>query len=109
MLSIFNGLVVASTSSLHNIIMVFRVSFEGYFSIAIGAFEVEPENLDAKIHLFIANFHSHVKLGSNVEVVSTCITPQTHRQHIPDHHEFVLTSTPFDDQLMIEIFRVIFD
>lgn len=46
--------------------MVFGVSFEGDFAIAIGAFEVEPEDLNAQVCLFIADLHTHVELGSNV-------------------------------------------
>ena len=86
MLGVFDGFVVASASRLDDIIMVFRVSFEGYFSVAIGAFEIEPKNLDAEVDLFVADLHSHVELGPNVQIISAGVAPQTHGQHISHHH-----------------------
>lgn len=53
--------------------MVFGVGFEGDFCIAIGAFEIEPEDFDAEIGLFVTDFHSHVELGADVEVVGACV------------------------------------
>ena len=55
--------------------MVLRVSFEGNLSVAVSALEVEPENFDSQISFFITYLHSHIKLGSNVEIVSACIAP----------------------------------
>lgn len=55
--------------------MVFGVSFERNFAIAIGTFEVETKNLDAEIGLFVANFHSHVKFGTYVKIVGAGFAP----------------------------------
>lgn len=73
MLCIFDSLIVPRTPCFYNIIMVFGVGFKCDFTIAIGTFEVEPKNLDAKIGLLVTNFHSHVKFGSDVKIVSTGI------------------------------------
>ena len=109
MLSIFDGLVVASTTCLDDIIMIFGVGFEGDFSIAVGTLEVKPEDLDAQVDLFVADLHSHVELGPDIEIVSAGVTPETHGQHVTDHHELVLAPTAFYDQLVVEVLRVIFD
>jgi hypothetical protein len=53
--------------------MIFGVSFECDFAIAIGAFEVESEDLNAQVCLFVTNLHTHVELGSNVEIVSASV------------------------------------
>jgi hypothetical protein len=53
--------------------MIFGVSFECDFAVAVGAFEVEPEDLDAQIDFLVADFHSHVEFGADVEVVSASI------------------------------------
>ncbi len=66
MLSIFDCLIISRSSSLDQIVMILGVSFECDFTIAIGAFEVEPENLNAQVCLFVTDFHTHVELGSNV-------------------------------------------
>ena len=89
--------------------MVFGVSFEGYFSVAIGALEIESKHLDSQISLFVADFHPHVELGSNVQIVGTCIATQGHWQHVPDHHQLVLASPTFHDDLVVEVFGEIFD
>jgi hypothetical protein len=66
--------------------MIFGVSFEGYFAIAVGAFEVEPEDFDAQVGVLVADFHTHVEFGSDVEIVGTGIAPERHGQHISNHH-----------------------
>lgn len=109
MLSIFDRLVIACSARLYHIIMILWISFEGDFAIAVGAFEVEPEDLDAQICLLIANFHSHVKLGADVQVICTSVTPQRHWQHIPYHHQLVLTTSSLLYSLMIEVLREILD
>lgn len=58
--------------------MILRISFESDFGIAIGAFEVEPEDLDAQIGLLVTDLHTHVELSTNVEIVCTCIASQRH-------------------------------
>lgn len=73
MLRILDGLVVSRSSGFDDIVMILGVGFECDFSIAVGAFEVKPENLNAEICLFIAYLHTHIELGADVEVVSTCI------------------------------------
>lgn len=78
LLGIFDGFVVACASCFDHIIMVFGVGFEGDFCIAIGAFEIEPEDFDAEIGLLVTDFHSHVELGADVEIVGTCVAAQTH-------------------------------
>ena len=75
LLCIFNSLIVSRTSCLYNIIMVFGVSFKCDFTVAIGTFEVETKNLDTEIGLFVTNFHSHVKFGTDVEIVGAGIAP----------------------------------
>lgn len=69
--------------------MVFGVSLEGDFAVAVGAFEVEPENLDAQIGLQVAYLHSHVEFGTDVQIVSAGVATQTHRQHVTHHHQLV--------------------
>jgi hypothetical protein len=66
MLCILNGFIISGSSSLDQIIMILGVSFECDFAIAICAFEVEPEDLNAQVCLFVADLHTHVELGSNV-------------------------------------------
>jgi hypothetical protein len=73
LLCIFDSLVVPYTSRLYNIIMVFGVSFKCDFAITIRTFEVETENLNAEIELLVTNFHSHIKFGTNVQIVGTSI------------------------------------
>ena len=89
--------------------MVFGISFEGDFGIAISALKVKPKDLDAKIGLLIANLHPHIEFGSNVKIVGTCIASQAHGQHISDHHQLVLATTSLDDDLVVEILREILD
>ena len=75
MLCVFDGLIVAGASCFDDIVMVFGVSFEGNFGIAICAFEVEAEDFDPKVGFFVANFHSHVEFGADVEVISAGVAP----------------------------------
>jgi hypothetical protein len=89
--------------------MVFGISFEGNFGIAVGAFEVEPEDFDAQVSLFIAYLHTHVKLGSDVEIICAGIASEGHGQHVSDHHQLVLAPASLDYTLMIEVLREIFD
>ena len=89
--------------------MVFGISFEGDFGIAISALKVKPKDLDAKIGLLIANLHPHIEFGSNVKIVGTCIASQAHGQHISDHHQLVLAPTTLHNNFVIKIFREIFD
>lgn len=89
--------------------MVFRVCFEGDFGVAVGALEVKAEDLDAKVSLLIADFHTHVELGANVEVIGTGITTQTHGQHVPYHHEFVLATAPLDDTVVVKVLGEVLD
>lgn len=53
--------------------MIFRISFECDFSIAVGAFEVKSENFNAEIGLFVTDLHSHVKFRTNIQIVLTGI------------------------------------
>lgn len=89
LLGIFDGLVVAGSSGFYNIIMVFGVSLEGDLAIAVGAFEVESENLYAQIGLQVAYLHSHVEFGTDVQIVRASVATQTHRQHVTYHHQLV--------------------
>lgn len=89
--------------------MVFGVSFEGDLGVAVGTLKVEPKDLNAQIGLLVADFHSHVELGPNVEIVGTGVAPQTHWKHVPDHHEFILAPATFDYDLMVEVLGEILD
>lgn len=89
--------------------MIFRVCFEGDFRIAVGALEVETEDLDAEVGLLVADFHAHVELGADVKVVGTGITTQTHGQHVADHHEFILATSPLDDAVMVKVLGEVLD
>ena len=73
MLSIFYGLVVSGTSRLYDIVMIFGVSFKGNIGIAISAFKIKSKDFDSKIDLIITDFHSHVELGADVEIIGACI------------------------------------
>lgn len=75
MLGIFDGFVIASTACLDYIIMIFGISFEGYFCVAVGAFEIEPKDFNAEIGLFVTYFHSHVEFSSDVKVIGAGVAP----------------------------------
>lgn len=109
MLRIFDSLIISGSSSFNDIIMIFGVCFECYFSIACGAFEIKTKNLYSKIGLLVANLHSHVEFSSNVEIVLTCTTTQTHRQHVAHHHQFVLASTPLYNDFVVKVLGEIFN
>ena len=47
MLSIFDSLIIPSSSCLYDVVMVFWVSHKGDLAVAVGAFEVEPKHLNA--------------------------------------------------------------
>jgi hypothetical protein len=53
--------------------VILGVSFKGDLGIAIGALEVEPEDFDAQVCLFVTDLHTHVELCSDIKIVSTCI------------------------------------
>jgi hypothetical protein len=89
--------------------MIFRVSFERNFSVAIGAFEVEAEDLNAQICIFVADFHAHVELGSDVQIICAGVAPKTHWQHVAYHHELVFAPAAFYNAVVIEVFWEIFD
>ena len=59
----------------YDVVMVLGISFECDFCVAVGALEVEPEDLDAQIGLFVTDLHSHVELGTDVQIVLTGIAP----------------------------------
>jgi hypothetical protein len=73
LLRILDGFVVASSSCFYDVVMVFGVSFECDFGVAVCTFEIEPKDFDAQIGLFVTDLHSHVELGPDVEVVLTGI------------------------------------
>ena len=58
--------------------MIFRISLESNISIAVGAFQIESENFNTKIDLIVAYFHSHIELSSDIKIIGTCVTPETH-------------------------------
>lgn len=85
--------------------MIFGVGLEGDFGIAVGAFEVEPEDFDSQVGLLVTDFHTHVEFGSDVEVVSTGVAPQRHRQHVSHHHQLVFPPSSLYDTFVVEVFR----
>ena len=89
--------------------MVFGIGFEGDLGVAVGALKVEPEDLNAEIGLLVADFHPHVELGPDVEVISAGVAPQTHREHVPDHHQLVLAPTAFYYDLVVKVLGEILD
>ena len=89
--------------------MIFGVGFKGDFCIAVGAFEVEPEDFDSQVGLLVTDFHTHVEFGANVEIVSTGVAPKGHRQHVPHHHEFVFAPSSLYNALVVEVFGEILD
>ena len=89
--------------------MVFGVSFECDLGVAVGALKVEPKNFNAEIGLLITDFHPHVELGPDVEVIGAGVAPQTHGKHVPDHHEFVFAPATFNDDLVVEVLGEILD
>ena len=86
LLRVLNGLIVPGSSRFHDIVMVLGISFEGDLGVAIGAFEVEPEDFDAQIGLLVTDLHTHVELSTDVKIVGTCIAAQGHGQHVSHHH-----------------------
>lgn len=89
--------------------MVLGIRLERDFSIAIGAFEVKPEDFDAQICLLVTYLHTHVELGTDVQIVCTGIASQGHRQHVSNHHELVLAAAALLDAFVIKVFGEIFD
>lgn len=87
--------------------MIFGVCFEGDFGVAVCAFEVEPEDLDAQVGVLVADFHTHVELGPDVEIVGAGIAPERHGQHISDHHQLVLPPSSLHYPLVVEVLREI--
>ena len=85
------------------------VGFEGDFGVAVRVFEVEVKDFDAQISFLAADLHSHVELGSNVKVVGAGVAPERHRQHVPHHHQFVLTPPPLHNAFVVEVLWEIFD
>lgn len=108
-LCVFDGFVVSGASLFDDIVVVFGVGFERDFAVAVGALEVEAEDLDAEIGLFVADLHAHVELGADVQVVGADVAPQRHWQHVAHHHQLVLASAALHDSLVVEVFGEILD
>lgn len=49
--------------------MVFGISFECDFTVAVSAFEVKSKDFDAEIGLLVTYLHTHIELGADVEIV----------------------------------------
>lgn len=107
MLGVFDGFIVSGSSLFDDIVVVLGVGFEGDFAVAVGALEVEPEDLDAEIGLFVADLHAHVELRADVEVIGADVAAQRHRQHVAHHHQLVLAHAALHDSLVVEVFREI--
>ena len=45
---------------------------------------IESEHFDPKIHLVVADLHSHGEFGSNIMIVRASIAANGHRKHITD-------------------------
>lgn len=76
LLSVLDGLIVAGASIFYDVVMIFGVSFETDFIVAISALEVESKDFNAKVSLLIAYLHSHVELGADVQIVRAHIAAQ---------------------------------
>ena len=68
-------IIVPCSPCLHDIVMVFGIRLKSDFGVTESAFQIKPEDLNAEIHLVVADFHTHIELRSNIQVVGARIAP----------------------------------
>ena len=95
--------IISAGTRLTYIIVLLRVGFHSYLSMASATFEVKSVDLNSKIILVETSLLSHVKFSAFVEEISASLAANTHWEH---HSHIILFITWSHDLLKLRVIEV---